>query len=73
MNALRGLSQVQAQHTATREKGSSQPMIVLPRQSRVGNEDDNMQSTVWEIGEGLGTHEEEEGEIPNSSEGLGCP
>ena len=68
-----GLSQVQAQHTATREKGSCQPMIVLPRQSRVGNEDDNRRYTVWETGEGLRTREEVEGEIPSSGEGLSCP
>ena len=48
-------------------------MIVLPRQSRVSDRDDNMQSSVWETGEGSRTHKEEEGEIPSSGEGPGCP
>ena len=30
-------------------------------------------SSVWETGEGLRTREEEEGVIPSSGEGLGCP
>lgn len=37
-----GPSQVHAQHTVTREKASGQPTIVLPRQSLVGDWDDNM-------------------------------
>ena len=48
-------------------------MIVLPRQSPVSDGDDNMRSTVWETGEGSGTHEEEEGEILSFGKGLGCP
>ena len=48
-------------------------MSVLLRKLRVGDGDDNMRSSVWETGEGSGTHEEEEGEILSSSEGLGYP
>ncbi|KAK9997961.1 hypothetical protein SO802_017564 [Lithocarpus litseifolius] len=68
-----GPSQAQAQHTTTSEKWTGQPKIVLPRQIRVSDGEDNMRSSVWETGEGSGTHEEEEGEIPSSSEGQGCP
>ena len=32
-----------------------------------------MRSSVWETGDGSGTHEEEEGEIPSSNEGPGYP
>ena len=67
-----GPSQVQAQHTATREKGSGQPTIALPRQSSVGEKDDNMRSTLWETGEEPGTQKEEQGEITSPGEGLGC-
>ncbi|XP_050290663.1 uncharacterized protein LOC126728943 isoform X2 [Quercus robur] len=58
-------SQAQAHHTSSSENGKGQYMIVLP--------DNITRSFGWDAGEGSGTHEEEEGVIPSSGEGSGCP
>nr|POE66584.1 hypothetical protein CFP56_32793 [Quercus suber] len=39
--------------------------------STAGDGSDDLQISEWVTGEGLGTHEDEEGEIPSSGEGLG--
>ena len=60
---------IQAHHS-NRENGSSQPLFDISGQARVGNGSINLQTYEW-VGEGPGTHEEEEGEIPSCGKGLG--
>lgn len=56
---------------SNRENGSGPPLFDVSGQAHVGNGPVNLQTYELVIGEGSGTHEEEEGEIPSSGEGLG--
>nr|POE73585.1 hypothetical protein CFP56_44901 [Quercus suber] len=58
-------------HQPIRENGSGQPSLDISRHIRIGDGSDDLQISEWVTGEGSGTHEDEEGEIPSFDEGLG--
>ena len=58
-------------HQPNCENGSGQPSFDISRHIRIGDESDDLQISEWVTGEGLGSHEDEEGEIPSFDEGLG--
>ena len=58
-------------HQPNCENGSGQPSFDISRHIRIGDGFDDLQISEWVTGEGSGSHEDEEGEIPSSGEGLG--
>lgn len=58
-------------HQPSCENGSGQPSLDISRHIHIGDGSDDLQTSEWGTGEGSGTHEDEEGEIPSSGEGLG--
>nr|POF10040.1 hypothetical protein CFP56_46387 [Quercus suber] len=58
-------------HQPSCENGSGQPSLAISRHIQIGDGPEDLQTSEWGIGEGSGTHEDEEGEIPSSGEGMG--
>jgi len=58
-------------HQSNCENGSGQPLFDISRHARIGDGSVALQTYEWVTSEGSRTDEEEEGEIPSSSEGLG--
>ena len=65
------VSQPVQAHQPKRENESGQILFDMSEHVCIGDGFDNLQLKEWVIGEGSGTHEDEEGEILSSGEGLG--
>ena len=65
------VSRLAQAHQPNCENGSGQPSFDISRHIRIGDGSDDLQISEWVIGEGSGSHEDGEGEIPSFGEGLG--
>ena len=65
------VSQPAQAHQPKRENGSGQILFDVSKHVCMGDGSDNLQLKEWVTGEGLGTHEDEDGEILSFGKGLG--